>query len=129
VLGGKPGVVTYEELGPYKYLLQMSLDVGVRDPHREAIARLAEYDREHSTSLLPTLEEFLRKHGSIAATAEELYVHPNTLRQRLARIASVAGIDLRDDDWLAVEIAVKLVKLDEALGRAPPAVGPGPARR
>ncbi|MBA2615191.1 MAG: GAF domain-containing protein [Actinobacteria bacterium] len=126
VLGGKPGVVAYEELGPYKYLLRMSLDVGVRDPHREAVARLAEYDREHSTSLLPTLEEFLRRHGSIAATASALYVHPNTLRQRLGRISSVSAIDLREDDWLAIEIAVKLVKLEEALG--PGAAGGGPGR-
>ena len=38
-------------------------------------------------------------------------MHPNTLRQRLRRIADVSGLDLREDDWLMVEIAVKLVKL------------------
>jgi GAF domain-containing protein len=116
VLGGTPGVMTYEELGPYKYLLRMSLDGGVRDRNREAIARLAEYDRERSTALLRTLEEFLRRRGNISATAEALYVHPNTLRQRLRRIMDLSGIDLRRDDWLMVEIAVKLVKLEEALG-------------
>ena len=30
----------------------------------------------------------------------------------------ISGIDLRRDDWLMVEIAVKLVKLQEALGTA-----------
>jgi GAF domain-containing protein len=116
VLLGRPAVMTYDELGPYKYLLRMSLDDRVRDTHREAIARLAEYDRERSTSLLRTLEEFLRRRGSIGATAEALYVHPNTLRQRLRRIMELSGIDLRRDDWLMVEIAVKLVKLQQALG-------------
>jgi purine catabolism regulator len=116
VLGAAPGVMTYEELGPYKYLLRMSLDGGVRDRNRSAIARLAEYDRQRSTALLRTLEEFLRRHGNISATAEALYVHPNTLRQRLRRIMDLTGIDLRRDDWLMVEIAVKLVKLEEALG-------------
>jgi sugar diacid utilization regulator len=117
VLGGTPGVMTYEELGPYKYLLRMSLDGGVRDRNRNAIARLAEYDRQRSTALLRTLEEFLRRRGNISATAEALYVHPNTLRQRLRRIMDLTGIDLRRDDWLMVEIAVKLVKLEEALGQ------------
>ena len=116
VASGEPGALTYEELGPYKYLLRMSLDGGVRDSQREAVARLAEYDRQRSTALLRTLEEFLRRRGNISATAEALYVHPNTLRQRLRRIMDLTGIDLRRDDWLMVEIAVKMVRLEEALG-------------
>jgi purine catabolism regulator len=118
VLQGRPAVMTYDELGPYKYLLRMSLDSDVRDVHRDAVARLAEYDRRRSTSLLSTLEEFLRRRGNISATADALYVHPNTLRQRLRRIGELCEIDLRRDDWLMVEIAVKLVKLEQALGRS-----------
>ena len=91
----------------------MPFDGGVRDVHRNANARIADYDRQRSTSLLRTLEEFLRRRGSISATAEALYVHPNTLRQRLRRIGE-PGLDLRKDDWLMVEI----VRLQEALGTA-----------
>ena len=118
VLQGTPGVMAYEELGPYKYLLRMPFDGGVRDAHRDAVARIAEYDRQRSTALLRTLEEFLRRRGSISATAEALYVHPNTLRQRLRRIGEISGLDLRKDDWLMVEIAVKMVRLQDALGTA-----------
>jgi sugar diacid utilization regulator len=113
LLHSAPRVTTYEELGPYKYLLRMSLE-GVRDTHRDAVTRLAEYDRERSASLLRTLEEFLRRRGNISATADALYVHPNTLRQRLRRIMELTGLDLRKDDWLMVEIAVKLVQLQHA---------------
>jgi GAF domain-containing protein/sugar diacid utilization regulator len=117
VIRGTPGVMAYEELGPYKYLLRMSLDSAVRDSQRDLIAKIAEYDRQRQTSLLRTLEEFLRRRGNISATAEALYVHPNTLRQRLRRIQELSGLDLRKEDWLLVEIAVKLVRLQEALGR------------
>jgi GAF domain-containing protein len=120
VLQGTPGVMTYEELGPYKYLLRMPFDGGVRDAHRDAVARIAEYDRQRSTALLRTLEEFLRRRGNISSTAEALYVHPNTLRQRLRRIGELSGLDLRKDDWLMVEIAVKMVRLQEALGPKAP---------
>jgi hypothetical protein len=34
----------------------------------------------------------------------------------LRRIAELSGLDLRRDDWLAIEIAVKMVKLEHALG-------------
>ena len=129
VIRGRPGVMTYEELGPYKYLLRMPFDSTARDAHRDAVARIAEYDRQRSTSLLKTLEEFLRRHGNISATAEALYVHPNTLRQRLRRIVEVSGLDLRKDDWLMVEIAVKIVKLQQALGATPTATTDIPRQR
>jgi purine catabolism regulator len=108
----------YDELGPYKYLLRIALDPSVRDTTVDAVAKLAEYDRDRGASLLATLEEFLSRRGNITATSDALYVHPNTLRQRLRRIGELSGIDLRRDDWLMVVIAVKMVRLRSALGRA-----------
>jgi GAF domain-containing protein len=116
VIRGTPGVMTYEELGPYKYLLRLPFDAAMRDAHRDAVMQVAEYDRQRNTALVRTLEEFLRRRGNISSTAESLYVHPNTLRQRLRRIQELSGLDLRKDDWLLVEIAVKMVKLRAALG-------------
>ncbi len=118
VLAGQPSVVAYEELGAYKYLLRVAVDGGVRDATVDAVEKLAEYDTQRGAQLVATLEEFLRRHGSISATSEALYVHPNTLRQRLRRIAELSGLDLRRDDWLLIEIAVKMVKLRHALGEA-----------
>ncbi len=115
VVAGTPAVVSYEDLGAYKYLLRIASEGGMRDATVDAVSRLADYDRQRGASLLQTLEEFLRRRGSISATSEALFVHPNTLRQRLRRIADVSGLDLRQDDWLMVEIAVKLVKLRGAL--------------
>ncbi len=118
VLQSRSSVMRYDELGPYKYLMRMSLDAGVRDSQREAVSRLVAYDEARSASLLETLEEFLRHRGNISATSEALHVHQNTLRQRLRRIMQLSGLDLRKDDWLMVEIAVKIVRLQQALGTA-----------
>ncbi len=116
VLKGKPAVLAYEDLGAYKYLLRVAVDGGIRDTTVDAVSKLAEYDTQRGAQLVATLEEFLRRHGSISATSEALYVHPNTLRQRLRRIGELSGLDLRRDDWLLIEIAVKMVKLQQALG-------------
>jgi DNA-binding PucR family transcriptional regulator len=112
--------MTYEELGAYKYLLRIALEGGVRDATVDAVSRIAEYDRQRGSSLVVTLEEFLSRRGNISATSEALYVHPNTLRQRLRRIGELSGLDLRRDDWLGVEIAVKMVKLRTVLGPIEP---------
>jgi GAF domain-containing protein len=115
-LSGAPSVLAYDDLGAYKYLLRVAVDGGIRDATVDAVGKLADYDAQRGAQLLGTLEEFLRRHGSISATSEALYVHPNTLRQRLRRIGELSGLDLRRDDWLAIEIAVKMVKLQQALG-------------
>jgi sugar diacid utilization regulator/putative methionine-R-sulfoxide reductase with GAF domain len=120
VLKGEPTVLAYEDLGAYKYLLRVAVDGGIRDATVDAVSRLADYDTQRGAQLVTTLEEFLRRHGSISATSEALYVHPNTLRQRLRRIGELSGLDLRRDDWLLIEIAVKMVKLQQALGAAKP---------
>ena len=112
-----PAVVGYEELGAYKFLLRIASEADGRDATVAAVERLARYDDERQTQLLLTLEEFLGRHGSITATSEALYVHPNTLRQRLRRIAELADLDLRRDDWLAIEIAVKLARIRRELAR------------
>ncbi len=112
VLGRDPPVVVYDELGAHKYLLRIADDgARLRDGTAEAVGRLAAYDEQRQTQLLLTLEEFLRRRGNISATAEALFVHPNTLRQRLRRIGELTDLDLRSDDWLEIEIAVKLVRL------------------
>ena len=52
-------------------------------------------------------------------TARALYIHPNTLRQRLARIERVPGSTLDREDLLSLELAVKLVRLNEARRQMP----------
>jgi len=109
LIGGGAGLFTYEGLGPYRYA--MFSDESVRDPHQERLERLVEYERRRGTELLGTLEAFLDARGNAVRTSRRLYIHPNTLRQRLQRIKRVAGLDLDREDWLSLAIAVKVVKL------------------
>jgi GAF domain-containing protein len=118
VVSSEPGVVAFDDLGAYKYLLKVSQDGRVRDRRGEALQRLAEYDERHRSQLLLTLEEYLRRRGNIAAAATTLYVHPNTLRQRLRRIQDLTGLDVAREDWLMIEIELKLLRLERALGHA-----------
>ncbi len=103
------GVVTYEELGPYRYVL--SAQDKVRDRYQGQVQRLIEYQRRRGTELLATLEAYLDHQGNLVRTAKVLYMHPNTLRQRLGRIERVAELDLDQEDWLSLAMAIKAVKL------------------
>jgi sugar diacid utilization regulator/putative methionine-R-sulfoxide reductase with GAF domain len=118
VVSPRPGVIGFDDLGAYKYLLRVSQEGRVRDPRGEALKKLVTYDERHRSQLLYTLEEFLKRRGNIAAAAQTLYVHPNTLRQRLRRIQDLTGLDVANEDWLMIEIELKLLRLENALGHA-----------
>jgi GAF domain-containing protein len=111
------GALGYEQLGAYKYLVDLQLEESPRDRHWTAVEALLAHDRQRRTALLDTLEEYLARRRSIADTARTLYIHPNTLRQRLARIERLTGLKLENEDLLALELALKLVRLDDARRR------------
>jgi DNA-binding PucR family transcriptional regulator len=108
------GALAYGALGAYKYLVRLPLDDAPEDRHAEAVRLLLDYDRGRRTQLTRTLEQYLRDRRSIATTARALYIHPNTLRQRLERIEQLSGLDLPQEDLLSLELALKLVRLRAA---------------
>jgi GAF domain-containing protein len=105
------GAVSYELLGAYRYLVHLELDEAPHDRYRHSVDELIEYDRRRSARLVETLEQFLADRGRVTASARALYVHPNTVRQRLERIERVADLDLRNEDLLSLELALKLARL------------------
>ncbi|MBI3647237.1 MAG: helix-turn-helix domain-containing protein [Actinobacteria bacterium] len=109
LIRGAPGVTAYEDLGPYRYVLQTEDDL--RDRSQQRLELLVEYDRKRGTQLLDTLEGYLDHRGNVVATSRALFIHPNTLRQRLDRIERESGIDLEREDWLSLAVAAKVVKL------------------
>jgi GAF domain-containing protein len=113
LLGGG-GALPYERLGAYRYLVRLPLDDAPGDVHTEAVERLRAYDQRRGTQLLRTLEQYMHERRGIARTAKLLYIHPNTLRQRLDRVEELTGLDLASEDLLSLELAIKWVRLRAA---------------
>jgi purine catabolism regulator len=89
-LSGPDFVLEHEELGVYRLLSRLPLDE-LRRHRAEAIGPLLEYDRDHKGALVHTLEVFLRCERNRVRAAEELFIHYNTLRYRLAQIDTLTG--------------------------------------
>ncbi|WP_370366710.1 PucR family transcriptional regulator [Catenulispora sp. GP43] len=82
------------------YAEALLIDVAAADGHSPSgpVAGLAEYDREHNSSLVETLAAWLDAFGDINAAAEAVHIHPNTFRYRLHRIAEIGDVDLGDTE-------------------------------
>jgi len=74
-------------------LARLREDPSLRDPR---VSRLIEHDRAGGADLVHSLLAYLEAFGDARSAAERLHIHPNTLRYRVRRAASVSGIDLGD---------------------------------
>jgi purine catabolism regulator len=74
----------------------------------ERIEPLVEHDRRHNSSLVQTLETLYAHGGRKAEAARALYLERQSLYKRIARIESLLGVDLDDEDTrLAVQLALR----------------------
>ena len=86
------------------------------DGDGEAIGRLVDdvYLRlvAEDATLVETLAAYLERTGSLEGAARELFVHPNTVRYRLRRVADVTGLTptLPRDAW-SLRLALALGRL------------------
>ena len=106
------GVTHFNDLGVYRYLYKIARMDDLRDMYQDQVARIATYDRRKGTDLLDTLETYLECAGNLTKTSNRLFVHRNTLIQRLERLQSLCEIDLQErSNWLTLQVAIKVYKL------------------
>jgi hypothetical protein len=106
---GAPSPVAADDLLPERVL---SGDMDARRKLRHdvfgALARAG-------SGLLETLDAFFASGGVLESAARELYVHPNTVRYRLRRVAEVTALSPLDGrDVLALRMALTIGRLDPA---------------
>ncbi len=102
-------------LGAVGLLLDAAGKLGVDYEPLGEIAPLIGYDRDHGTALTETAWTFLETNAALADTAARLFIHRNTVRQRLARIADLLGTDWLDTTRrLDLHLALRIWKLGSA---------------
>jgi purine catabolism regulator len=102
------GVAAFADLGTYRLLLDLQDGERLKGFADSVLGPLRAHDRSRGGELETTLRAFLDHDGQWNATAAALFVHVNTLRNRLARVAELTGRDVartadRVDLFLALE--------------------------
>lgn len=70
------------------------------------LAPIQRYDAIHGTELMATVLVFVRARGSLAGASRVLYLHVNTVRQRMGRVGALVGIDPLDPEgYLVLRLA------------------------
>lgn len=115
-LGRAGGCAIADELGLYHAVFAQAGREELQRFIEATIGPLLRHDERHNSELVPTLETYLAQSGKHAATAQALFIHANTLYQRLARISEVLGDAWKyPDRALEVQLAIRLHRLSEYL--------------
>ena len=87
-----------DDLGVYGLLLGSAGRADVTRFVRRTVGPVLDYDRDRGSELARTLLTWYSCGGNLTRTAAELYVHVNTLYQRLDRVTSLLGDGWRSGD-------------------------------
>lgn len=114
---GTAGPCLHEELGVVRLLVGGQDDQDLRKFVAAITQPLLDYDVSHDGALLATLRAFFRAECSQRVAAQELFVHPKTLRYRLEQIRALTGLDLsRHSDRVRADLALQLLEVGRSQG-------------
>ncbi|WP_078434739.1 PucR family transcriptional regulator [Metabacillus halosaccharovorans] len=86
----------YSKIGVLRYL-DVIYEKNARTNYTNKNIRiLQEKDRESQTELVKTLEYYLVNNCKLKPTAEQMFIHPNTLNYRVKQITELTTIDFND---------------------------------
>ncbi|MER6671487.1 helix-turn-helix domain-containing protein, partial [Amycolatopsis japonica] len=116
--GGAKRVATADDVHVDALMLDLADLAAARgDVATGPVARLLAYDAQHQSQLVHTLRCWLDAFGDIGAASASAYVHPNTFRYRLRRLAEVGEIDLDDaGERFAAMLQLRLLPRDARTG-------------
>lgn len=97
LMGINSTIPFFSDLGLARILYHHDLQE-LKEFYRETLGLLEIYDEEHGNELMASLERYLLNQCNLKATANSLYLHPNTLRYRLKKIEEILQIHLDDFD-------------------------------
>jgi hypothetical protein len=100
--------ITYQENSLLRILAEAGHDR--RDDlgrARRELAQLDKLDNETGSPSIETLRAYVENHGSAADAAKQLFIHRNTMRQRLDKLRRALSLPLdTPDGWLITRLAL-----------------------
>lgn len=106
-------VITQKDLGALGLILEGTSRERVEEMLRARLGPLLRYDEENGVMLVQTLQAYFDASQNPRTAAGALFVHPNTIYQRLSRIDEVFG----SNDWrtpagsLEIQLALQFHQL------------------
>ena len=117
-------LVDIHEIGMYRIFAQVTTLTDLRTAVVGAVGDLFAFDVNNRSDLVRTLRVYLENDRKLSVVSRILFLHTNTLRYRIEKIARILGIDLEDPDTrfftlMALRLAIEIPEIEPS---SPPRV-------
>lgn len=114
----KENIMFYEDLGIFGLLYDLNETTVFENYYNGIFQNIWTYDQNNEGHLFETLECYFKNDCNKLKTAEELYIHENTLRYRLHQIEDVMECDLKNVNTITdIVTALKVRRMLQILDK------------
>ena len=85
---------TYASMGVNRLLFNIENTDCFEEYYQDTIQPLDEYDALNNSNLVEVLDCYMKHNGSVQDTAEELFVHRNTVNYKIKKIEALLNVDI-----------------------------------
>lgn len=102
----------FNNLMVYYVLYEMCRSPVLIRLYESTVKKLREHDLKNSSELVKTLSSYIENNYNVYKTAEDLYIHRNTLYKRLRKIDSILDLNMKESEKrLVLSLSLKLNNL------------------
>ena len=102
-------VTFFDELGCLIFLNELKNSVSMQEFYNERMSELIKAEKKNGVQLMKTLECYLKNNRNLRETADELYIHKNSLKYRLKKIESITNMSVNDSqDMFELQLCLEL---------------------
>ncbi|KZL91791.1 PucR family transcriptional regulator [Clostridium magnum] len=111
---GRKSIYAYDDYSIY-YLIDIASEhKDLKSFYNPSLITLIDYDRRNNTSYSESLYAYLSNGNSIAAAANALNIHRNTMDYRISKIEEIMNLNLSNPDiTLSLYLSYKILKFAE----------------
>lgn len=91
-------LIFYSDMGIFKLLMSIEDEEIIQEYYKHTIQPLIDYDKKNNSLLTDVLRSYLKNDGSVKETADELFIHRNTVNYKINKIEELLNINLSSLD-------------------------------
>lgn len=104
-------IVKYDKMGIFQLLTNVATTSELETIYFDTLQTVITYDELNHTELLSTFFCYLDHNRNLQDTANYLFIHKNTLKYRLTKLASILQSDLDSHDFISKMVIARNIEL------------------
>lgn len=102
----------YDDLGPYRFLCELKDSETMFNFCQETLGKVVTYDSQNNTELMKTIISYFKNDCNLRRTAEELFIHKNSVIYRIKKIEELTGLTMGDPEKrFNLQLSLKLIQV------------------